>query len=788
MSKKRILAGMLAITLVFGTAASSGTVVSEFVGDLGISASADDNEHTSGLWRYIIQDDGTAYISSYSGFDTNLTIPSKLDGITISGIARDAFANSKNIGNVVLSSNIKYIGASAFENSSIKTLKMSTSSKLTFGLYWDDSCAFKNCTSLKSVNINADTVPPYTFEGCTSLSSVTLSSNVKTLDRAAFSGTTALKTVNGSEYVTYIGRDCFVDSGLTSFKMSSKLSYIGAYAFKNTKLTSVTIPASVTEWGTYWDDSSAFADCSKLKKAVISTETVPVAAFENCTALTSVTTGVKTKIIDEYAFKSCSKLSTFTVKSNLESIGRSSFENCSKLSSFNLGSKLTYIGTSAFNGTALTTIAIPSSVVQWGTYWGSSDAFSNCTKLKNVYIGNTSLTNGSETIDDIFANSTNVKIICTKGSAAYTYAKNKGISISTMKSIPSTAISLNKTAYTVKVGESLTLNPNISPITTTDTITWISGNEDIAEISASGVITGKEAGVAAIQGTTSSGKTCTATITVVNSGTTSTDPAKTRSIKSCYIGTIGSKLYTGNPVKPSIDVYLNFCTKLVKDVDYTVSYSNNINTGIATVKVTGKGTYTGTITKTFKIIPGQVKTKKTYTSSTNAVRINWSKVAGAKGYIVERYNATSKKWVRVKKITNAKTVTYKDTKLKSGTAYKYRVKAYGGSGVTGKYSATVSTATTPAQVTIKSKSRTKNTVRLTWKKVTCDGYKIQKYNTKTKKWVNVKKVSSDTITTRITGLNKNTAYKFRIVAYKKGGSKYLYSTASKTVSVRTLKK
>ena len=40
---------------------------------------------------------------------------------------------------------------------------------------------------------------------------------------------------------------------------------------------------------------------------------------------------------------------------------------------------------------------------------------------------------------------------------------------------------------------------------------------------------------------------------------------------------------------------------LVKDTDYTVSYTNNTNVGTATITITGKGNYTGTATKTFTI-------------------------------------------------------------------------------------------------------------------------------------------------------------------------------------------
>ena len=41
---------------------------------------------------------------------------------------------------------------------------------------------------------------------------------------------------------------------------------------------------------------------------------------------------------------------------------------------------------------------------------------------------------------------------------------------------------------------------------------------------------------------------------------------------------------------------------LIKDTDFSVDYSNNTNVGVATVKVTGIGNYTGEISKTFQIV------------------------------------------------------------------------------------------------------------------------------------------------------------------------------------------
>lgn len=58
---------------------------------------------------------------------------------------------------------------------------------------------------------------------------------------------------------------------------------------------------------------------------------------------------------------------------------------------------------------------------------------------------------------------------------------------------------------------------------------------------------------------------------------------------------------TGSAITPAITVTLDG-TVLVKDVDYTVEYANNVETGTATVTVTGIGKYTGELSATFEIV------------------------------------------------------------------------------------------------------------------------------------------------------------------------------------------
>lgn len=56
-------------------------------------------------------------------------------------------------------------------------------------------------------------------------------------------------------------------------------------------------------------------------------------------------------------------------------------------------------------------------------------------------------------------------------------------------------------------------------------------------------------------------------------------------------------------------------SSLTENVDYVVSYANNVNAGTATLYITGMGNYTGVITKTFTIEKG-VRSLAAYTSPT----------------------------------------------------------------------------------------------------------------------------------------------------------------------------
>ena len=96
----------------------------------------------------------------------------------------------------------------------------------------------------------------------------------------------------------------------------------------------------------------------------------------------------------------------------------------------------------------------------------------------------------------------------------------------------------------------------------------------------------------------------TATATVTFKGNYSGTATGTFRIAAALLDTAtvtaADQTYTGSALTPAVTVKLGEKT-LVSGTDYTVAYSGNVNAGTATVTVTGKGTYAGTATGTFKI-------------------------------------------------------------------------------------------------------------------------------------------------------------------------------------------
>ena len=192
---------------------------------------------------------------------------------------------------------------------------------------------------------------------------------------------------------------------------------------------------------------------------------------------------------------------------------------------------------------------------------------------------------------------------------------------------------------------------------------------------------------------------------------------------------------------------------------------------------------------TDKLVLGNVSGFKISSTNVNAIKLTWNKVSGADGYVVYRYNTSTKKYGRIAKIGD---LSFTDKNLKSGTSYKYAIRAFktgNGKEVLSPKYPTLTTTTNPANISKVSFKSSANAVKMSWSKVPgATGYRVYKYNTSTKKWQAVANTKNTSYT--FSKLKAGTTYKYTVRAYKTlDGKTYLsskYSTFTSSTNPATV--
>ena len=212
----------------------------------------------------------------------------------------------------------------------------------------------------------------------------------------------------------------------------------------------------------------------------------------------------------------------------------------------------------------------------------------------------------------------------------------------------------------------------------------------------------------------------------------------------------------------------NCGTTKTETIAKLVCTSHVWNSGV----VTKAPTYTSAGTKKYTCVNcGTTKTsqiamlklsKVTVKSAvcSTGIKLAWSSEKNATGYYIYRKNAKSG-YSLLKKITNAGTVTFTDTKVTSGTAYTYKVQAYRGT-------ATGDAAEVSRCFVGTAKAKTANEsagIKLSWNKVGgARSYKIYK-KVGTGKYACVKTVSSTTLTYLDKAVKVGTTYTYAVKPY-----------------------
>lgn len=138
-----------------------------------------------------------------------------------------------------------------------------------------------------------------------------------------------------------------------------------------------------------------------------------------------------------------------------------------------------------------------------------------------------------------------------------------------------------------------------------------------------------------------------------------------------------SYTYDKKAKKPAVTVK-DSKGKAIAAANYTVTYKNNKNAGVATVTVKFKGNYSGTVKKSFNILPKGTAVSKVKALK-KGIQVTWKKQAvQASGYQIQYSANKNFKGKTTKTVTVSKTGTTKKniTKLKAKTKYYVRVRTY----------------------------------------------------------------------------------------------------------------
>jgi surface protein len=139
-----------------------------------------------------------------------------------------------------------------------------------------------------------------------------------------------------------------------------------------------------------------------------------------------------------------------------------------------------------------------------------------------------------------------------------------------------------------------------------------------------------------------------------------------------------SVVYTGKAIKPAVTVK-DYDDNKINAKNYTVTYKNNTKVGTATVTVTFKGDYAGTVKTTFTIVPKATTLSKVTSAKTKTLAVTWKKQATqTTGYQIQ-YSTSSKfttKTTKTVTIKGTKTLSKTISKLTAKKKYYVRVRTY----------------------------------------------------------------------------------------------------------------
>ena len=420
---------------------------------------------------------------------------------TIISIATGAFADCTVLSDINMPKSLKDIGEIAFRNTAITSVEIPKSLETAHVLFDNGrDCSdgpFENCEKLKTVTFEKGTthIAQFLFAGCTGIESIQIPQTVVMIKQGGF-------------------KNCV---NLQNIIMPDVIQQVDNYAFKDcTKLDKIHIPDNIKKIS-----KELFQDCTALKEIVLSDNITSIEdeAFENCTSLTKVTVGNKVSSIGRDVFSGCTALPQITLPASVQTIGDKAFSHCEALADVKLSEGLTSIGSYAFEyNIALPKVTLPNTLESLGErafqycdvladvdlgaglkvipeYCFYEDpalqkvilpyqfttvnasAFANCTKLTDITFNR----NVSSVDASALSYKDKTTIHGVKGTYAETFASDNGFKFEALNA-PAMGITLSKEKIEIAKDKSIRLTASLTPVDTSDELTWTSSNEEVATV------------------------------------------------------------------------------------------------------------------------------------------------------------------------------------------------------------------------------------------------------------------------------------------------------------------
>lgn len=219
----------------------------------------------------LIEDGGVVELAYYKGNQTEVAIPSQIDGKSIQSIGSKAFRGNTKIERVVIETGVIVISEGAFSG----------------------------CTNLTSISI-----PP----------SVERIGELKATGKSAEDGAfafTGLREISIPSSVTMIGAYTFSNSALEDIRVPESVQEIGKCAFEDCQnLTEVLLPTAL-----YSIPQGLFKKCKSLTKIGFPNDLYEIgsSAFSGCKSITSVELPHRVVELGKGVFSGCTSLSAIYV-------------------------------------------------------------------------------------------------------------------------------------------------------------------------------------------------------------------------------------------------------------------------------------------------------------------------------------------------------------------------------------------------------------------------------------------------------------------------------------------